>query len=66
MNGTKARVHIDCGASHNFISQKLVDEVKLPLSSFEGCWVKMGDGYQVRSGRVCLVVQVQLHGAVNY
>lgn len=62
VNGVQTKVLIDSGASHNFISPKLVQEVGLTIKNNEGCWVKVGDGYQIRSEGVCWDVPIQLQG----
>lgn len=42
MEDQKIVIMIDCGATHNFISLKLVDELKLPMAETTNCgslWV---------------------------
>ena len=49
MKGVKAKVLINSGASYNFISPRPVPEVRLIVKNDKGCWVKVGDGYQIKS-----------------
>ncbi|XP_022154744.1 uncharacterized protein LOC111021922 [Momordica charantia] len=44
---------IDCGATHNFISQKLVDAFNLPLHETSNYGVIMGTGVVVRGKGIC-------------
>ncbi|XP_057458944.1 uncharacterized protein LOC130749580 [Lotus japonicus] len=40
-------VLIDCGASHSFISKKLVGEILLPVENTPDYTVEVGDGYKI-------------------
>lgn len=44
---------IDCGATHNFISQRLADELKLPRSETTNYGVIMGSGEAVKGKGIC-------------
>lgn len=46
-------VLIDCGASHNFISRKLVDELQLLVEETPTYSVEVGDGHKVRCRGKC-------------
>ncbi|KAJ1413258.1 Retrotransposon gag domain [Sesbania bispinosa] len=52
---------IDCGASHNFISQELVERLKLPVKETSPYTVEVGDGHKVECRGVCenLVIRIQ-------
>ena len=38
---------MDNGASHNFISRKLVSKLDLPTNSFSGLYIRLGDGHRI-------------------
>lgn len=40
-------VLIDCGASHNFVSKKLVEELQLTIEDTPTYNVEVGDGHKV-------------------
>ena len=61
---TKVRVLIDTGASHSFISQSLVEKLKLPVKTTTAFWVKVGSGHKFKSQGTCDTVEVQLPGLV--
>lgn len=44
-------VLIDCGATHNFIHQKLVDKVNLPLSETTNYGMVVGSGVAIQGKR---------------
>ncbi|KAJ1437554.1 Retrotransposon gag domain [Sesbania bispinosa] len=52
---------IDCRASHNFISQELVERLKLPVKETSPYTVEVGDGHKVECRGVCenLVIRIQ-------
>ena len=45
LQGIPIQVLIDSGASHNFISRKLVSKLDLPTSSFSSLYIRLGDGH---------------------
>lgn len=51
---------IDCRANHNVISQRLVDELKFPLTTTSNYGIIMGNGLTVKGKGVCKVVVVNL------
>ena len=53
------RVMIDTGASHNFISQELVQKLKLPILQTSEFCVTVGNGQQIRSHGICKSVEIQ-------
>lgn len=53
MGSSKVVVLIDCGASHNFISNALVCKANLNLSPNERCSVSMGVGEEVGARGIC-------------
>lgn len=46
-------VLIDCGATHNFISEKLADELQLPRSETSNYGIIMGNGSTLKGKGVC-------------
>ena len=55
---SKVRELIDTGASHSFISQSLVEKLKLPVKATTAFWLKVGSGHQFKSQGTCDEVDV--------
>ncbi|KAF8077019.1 hypothetical protein N665_1069s0002 [Sinapis alba] len=53
-------VLIDTGATHNFISESLVQRLGIPVSSTQGFVVMVGAGVTVKGRRVCEGIQLKL------
>ncbi|KAL4583236.1 hypothetical protein LXL04_007804 [Taraxacum kok-saghyz] len=53
-------VMVDLGATHNFISRRLITVLGLLSSSFSGIRIKLGDGHVVPVTNVCRQVHLQL------
>ncbi|XP_024024005.1 uncharacterized protein LOC112092314 [Morus notabilis] len=53
---------IDSGASHNFISRGMVEELKLPIDGTPSFRIMVGNGYKVAGQVVCRQVEVSLQG----
>lgn len=55
IHGVPVVVLVDSGATHCFISQKLVTQIKVPVlqSNFQ---VTIGNGENVKGGGICLAV----------
>ncbi|KAL0560786.1 hypothetical protein IC582_001199 [Cucumis melo] len=53
---------IDCGATHNFIAEKLVTKLGLTLQKTPNYGVILGSGTTVKGKGVCRDVEVQLEG----
>ncbi|TYK02029.1 Ty3/gypsy retrotransposon protein [Cucumis melo var. makuwa] len=51
---------IDCGATHNFISEKLVESLQLPVKETGHCGVILGSGTAVQGKGICENVEIQL------
>lgn len=51
---------VDSGASHNFVSSKLVQQLQLPVSETPAFRVKLGDGYHISSIGMCKNLNLQL------
>ncbi|CAH9084460.1 unnamed protein product [Cuscuta epithymum] len=49
----QVEVLIDSGATHNFISQKLVEELELPFNTITGYKVQIGNGEKISNNRRC-------------
>lgn len=58
----KVLVLIDSGASHNFVSKRLVDKLKLETEDTPPYWVKVGNGQRIMTRGVCRSVKVELQG----
>lgn len=54
-------VLLDCGRSHIFISQELINRCELPKEATLPCAVELGDGHKVRCQGKCqeLILEVQ-------
>lgn len=53
-------VLLDCGAPHNFISQKLVDELKIVQSDTYNYGIIAGTGADVKGKGICCGVVLEL------
>ncbi|KAA0037013.1 peroxidase 64 [Cucumis melo var. makuwa] len=51
---------IDCGATHNFISEKLVESLQLPVKETAHYGVILGSGTTVQGKGICENVEIQL------
>lgn len=47
-------VLVDCGATHNFVSKKLVEAQNLTVEDTSPCWVKIGNGQKIMIRGVCV------------
>ena len=55
-------VLVDCGATHNFISDRLVMTLKLPSKDTSNYGVILGSGTTIKGKRVCEKVELDLNG----
>ncbi|MCH91524.1 RNA-directed DNA polymerase (Reverse transcriptase) [Trifolium medium] len=53
IHGVPVLVLIDSGATHNFISQKLVYKMEWPVEETPEMTIKLGDGFQTTTKGVC-------------
>ncbi|KAL4027645.1 hypothetical protein IC575_010820 [Cucumis melo] len=53
-------VLIDCGATHNFIAEKLVEKLKLPMKETPNYGVILGSGTSIKGKGVCDKVELWL------
>ncbi|KAA0049931.1 Ty3/gypsy retrotransposon protein [Cucumis melo var. makuwa] len=53
-------IRIDCGATHNFISEKLVESLQLPVKETAHYGVILGSGTAVQGKGICENVEIQL------
>lgn len=60
VGGREVIVLIDCGATHNFIHRKLVEELNLSISKTTSYGIVIGDGTAVQGKGVCKQVIVEL------
>ena len=51
---------IDCGAAHNFVSEKLVKKLQLPTKETEHYGVILGSGTAIQGKGICEALEVQL------
>ena len=58
INDNKVIVLIDCGATHNFISKKLVEKLQLEVEDTPSYVVEVGDGHKIKCKGVCRKVPV--------
>ena len=56
----KVIVLIDCGATHNFISLMLVEELRLEVTPTCPYSIEVGDGHKVRCQGVCRSLPIEL------
>ncbi|XP_057424795.1 uncharacterized protein LOC130718278 [Lotus japonicus] len=57
----KVVVLVDCGATHNFISKALVQELHLKVEDTPSYVVEVGDGHKISCKGVCKDVSLLLH-----
>ena len=57
-------VLIDCGATHSFIQQELVQKLSLPMDDKVSFMVQLGDARNVGGQGVCRDVELKLQGLV--
>lgn len=53
IKGQEVMVLIDCGATHNFVSKRLVDELHMPLKETSNYGIVMGNGVAIKGKGVC-------------
>ncbi|KAA0034359.1 gypsy/ty3 element polyprotein [Cucumis melo var. makuwa] len=53
-------IMVDCGATHNFISLKLVESLNLPMAETTNCGVIMGSGKAMQGRGMCKGIAVGL------
>lgn len=58
----KVVVLVDCGATHNFIAQDLVERLQLTVQETPTYVVEVGDGHKVKCRGMCNGVKVQIQG----
>lgn len=55
-------IFIDCGATHNFISEKIVKELQLATKATSHYGVILGSGEAIKGKGVCEDVEIKLNG----
>ncbi|TYJ98848.1 transposon Tf2-1 polyprotein isoform X1 [Cucumis melo var. makuwa] len=58
--GEEVIILIDCGATHNFVSEKLVKKLTLPIKETSHYGVILGSGATVQGKGICEKLEVQL------
>ncbi|XP_019459980.1 PREDICTED: uncharacterized protein LOC109359744 [Lupinus angustifolius] len=62
VKGKEVVILIDCGASHNFISTKVVEQLQLEAQATPRYVVEVGDGHKVQCQGRCAQLGFQLQG----
>jgi len=62
LNGRKVLLLVDSGSSHNFISEKIVEELQLPAQVVPYFGVQIGNGDIIRCNRLCQNLVVKFPG----
>lgn len=60
--GKDVVILIDSGASHNFLSKGIVEEMQIPVDATPNFGIMVGNGYKVGGQGICRHVEVQLQG----
>ncbi|KAK1427816.1 hypothetical protein QVD17_16511 [Tagetes erecta] len=60
LQGISIHILVDSGASHNFVSRRLVSALGLPSVAFHGINIKLGDGHVVFVSEQCLAIPVNV------
>ncbi|CAH9115968.1 unnamed protein product [Cuscuta europaea] len=60
----QVEVLIDSGATHNFISKKLVDELELPFKTISGYKVQVGNGEKLSNDGRCEDLTLCMQGSI--
>ena len=60
LKGIPIQVLVDSGASHNFISRKLVSILDLPIKPFLGLHIQLGDGHRIWVHEKCAYDNIKL------
>lgn len=63
LHGHEVLLLIDSGSTHNFISEKLVEQLKLHVSSVQTFGVQVGDDFIIQCDQICKSVSVKLPGS---
>ncbi|XP_038898276.1 uncharacterized protein LOC120085983 isoform X2 [Benincasa hispida] len=58
MKGEEVLVLIDCGATHNFLHKRLVNELKIPMNKKFS--VVIGNGDMIKGGGICKAINLEL------
>jgi hypothetical protein len=58
IHGVEVLVLVDSGATHNFISQKLVHQMDWPVEPTAQMKVKLGNGFQIATQGVCRRLEI--------
>ncbi|TYK16772.1 Transposon Ty3-G Gag-Pol polyprotein [Cucumis melo var. makuwa] len=60
LQGKEVVVLIDCGATHNFVSEKLVTSLQLPIKETAHYGVILGSGAAIQGKGICESVEIQM------
>ncbi|XP_038687486.1 uncharacterized protein LOC119986865 [Tripterygium wilfordii] len=62
VQGRQVLILIDSGSTHNFIAERIVEEVGLPVQIIPPFGVQIGNGEVIKCNRLCQEVAVELPG----
>ncbi|KAL0560774.1 hypothetical protein IC582_001187 [Cucumis melo] len=60
LQGKEVVILIDCGATHNFVSEKLVTTLQLPIKETAHYGVILGSGTAIQGKGICESIEVQM------
>jgi hypothetical protein len=62
IRGVEVLILVDSGATHNFISQKLIHQMDWPTEPTAQLNVKLGNGFQISTQGVCRGLEICIGG----
>lgn len=60
LSGIRILVMVDSGATHNFVSQKLIVALGLPSTQFSGISIQLGDGHKTFVDHKCSALDITI------
>ncbi|KAL0537842.1 hypothetical protein IC582_026831 [Cucumis melo] len=60
LQGKEVVILIDCGATHNFVSEKIVTSLQLPIKETAHYGVILGSGTAIQGKGICESVEIQM------
>lgn len=66
LNGRHVLILVDSGSTHNFVSEKLVEELQLQAQAVPSFGVQIGKGQVITCNQLCPNLVVHLPGLTNY
>lgn len=65
IGGGEVVVMVDPGATHNFISLRAVEKLKIPVTESAGFGVSLGNGEAVKGTGICKRVRLKLNSEIE-